>query len=155
MWIVKTRPNRPACFHNPPGVFAARPEPLIGLCSARFFVRRYNYTVRTRICIFLARARPRRCAMSRATSAMRTVAIGAERLGGARLGARHQSLMRPQPGTPGIEACAANAGACLPSASCSSPLNMAPCYRLQETLYITRELICSINTRFTSEMRVL
>ena len=40
MWIVKTRPNRPACFHNPPGVFAARPEPLIGLRSARFLVHR-------------------------------------------------------------------------------------------------------------------
>ena len=55
-----------------------------------------------------------------ATSAMRTVAIGAERLGGARLGARHQSLMRPQPGTPGIEACAANAGVHLPDAATES-----------------------------------
>ena len=63
--------------------------------------------------------------MSRATSAMRTVAIGAEQLGGARLGARHQSLMRPQPGTPGIEACAANAGARAPSAARRSLLDLA------------------------------
>ena len=40
MWIVKTRPNRPACFHNPPGVIVPRPGPFIGLRWARFFVLR-------------------------------------------------------------------------------------------------------------------
>ena len=58
----------------------------------------------------------------------------------ARLGARHQSLMRPRSGSPGIEAHAANAGAHLPSAFCRSLLNIAllpPSYRLQELFYTT------------------
>ena len=57
--IVKTRPNRPACFDNSPGVFVLRPGPLIGHRWTRFFVRRYICTVKTRICISFARARPR------------------------------------------------------------------------------------------------
>ena len=85
MWIVKTRPNRPACFDNLPGVFVPCPGPLIGRCWTRFFVRRCIYTVQTRICILFAHARPRRRAMSRATSATRTVEISAYRQGRGRV----------------------------------------------------------------------